>query len=71
MYAGYIMNYADLVDFISNKMSMSHIYQPLLIKSLVDADGTATLRQLSHNFLAQDESQLQKDCFYKSILSPR
>jgi diadenosine tetraphosphate (Ap4A) HIT family hydrolase len=39
-------------------MKMSHIYQPLLIKSLVDAGGAATLRQLATYFLSQDESQL-------------
>jgi nucleoside-diphosphate-sugar epimerase len=40
-------------------MRMSHIYQPLLIRALVDAGGVATLRQLAQAFLVQDESQLQ------------
>jgi ATP adenylyltransferase len=53
------MKFEKLVDFLENKMSMSHIYQPLLLKSLVEAGGTATIRQLAHEFLAQDESQLQ------------
>jgi diadenosine tetraphosphate (Ap4A) HIT family hydrolase/5-methylcytosine-specific restriction endonuclease McrA len=52
------MNYKDLIDFLENRMSMSHIYQPLLIRSLIDAGGSATVRQLAHNFLTQDESQL-------------
>lgn len=52
------MTYEQLVDFISSKMKMSHIYQPLLIRSLVDAGGSATLRQLAQFFLSQDESQL-------------
>jgi len=52
------MNFKDLINFIENRMSMSHIYQPLLIKSLIEAGGSATIRQLSHNFLSQDESQL-------------
>lgn len=38
-------------------MHMSHIYQPLLIRSLVESGGTATLRQLAVSFV-QDESQL-------------
>ena len=42
---------------------MSHIYQPLLLRILVEAGGTATIRQLAHGFLAQDESQLH---FYES-----
>ena len=52
------MKYKDLIDFLENRMSMSHIYQPLMIKSLIEAGGSATIRQLAHNFLSQDESQL-------------
>ena len=52
------MNFEDLIAFLETKMSMSHIYQPLLIKTLVDSGGSATLRQLAHAFLSQDESQL-------------
>mgnify|MGYP001036219271 FL=1 len=52
------MTFEQLVDFLSNRMKMSHIYQPLLIRSLVDAGGSATLRQLATYFLSQDESQL-------------
>jgi diadenosine tetraphosphate (Ap4A) HIT family hydrolase len=52
------MTFEELVDFIENKMRMSHVYQPLLIKSLVEAGGTATVRQLANAFLTQDESQL-------------
>jgi diadenosine tetraphosphate (Ap4A) HIT family hydrolase len=39
-------------------MRMSHIYQPLLIKSLIDSGGISTIRQLATNFLASDESQI-------------
>jgi ATP adenylyltransferase len=52
------MTFEDLLDFLENRMSMSHIYQPLLIRALVDSGGTATLRQLAQSFLLQDESQL-------------
>ena len=52
------MRFDDLVEFLETKMSMSHIYQPLLIRTLIDAGGSATLRQLAHAFLSQDESQL-------------
>lgn len=55
---GVVMTYEKIVDFITSKMKMSHIYQPLLIKSLVDAGGSKTLRQLARFFLSQDESQL-------------
>jgi ATP adenylyltransferase len=52
------MTYQELVDFLEHKMSMSHVYQPLLVRALVDAGGTATVRQLAQAFLVQDESQL-------------
>jgi len=52
------MTFDQLIDFLTNKMKMSHIYQPLLVRSLVDAGGSATLRQLATYFLSQDESQL-------------
>ena len=52
------MTFEKLIDFLENRMSMSHIYQPLLIKSLVESGGLATIRQLAHDFLCQDESQI-------------
>jgi ATP adenylyltransferase len=53
------MTFNDLIDFIENKMKLSHIYQPLLIKSLIESGGTATIRQIANGFLSQDESQIQ------------
>lgn len=38
------MTYEELVDFLESKMSMSHVYQPLLVRALVDAGGMATIR---------------------------
>ena len=52
------MTFNQLIEFISTSMRMSHIYQPLLIKSLVESNGLATLRQVAYDFLAEDESQL-------------
>ena len=40
------MTLTELLEFIESKMSMSHVYQPVLIRALVDAGGTATIRQL-------------------------
>jgi ATP adenylyltransferase len=53
-----MLTYDDLVDFLEKKMSMSHVYQPVLIRSLVEAGGATTVRQLALSFLSQDESQL-------------
>lgn len=52
------MRFDDLRDFLLSKMRLSHIYQPLLIKTLVEAGGSATIRQLAITFLSHDESQI-------------
>jgi hypothetical protein len=52
------VTFEELKDFLINRMRMSHIYQPLLIKNLLESGGLATVRQLAVNFAAQDESQV-------------
>ena len=37
-------------------MRMSHIYQPLMIRTLLDSGGSATIRQLATSFVARDEA---------------
>jgi len=59
------MDFATLKTFISNDMKMSHIYQPFLIRSLLDADGSATVRSLAQMLLVLDESQI---AYYEKIL---
>lgn len=53
------LTFEQLVDFLERGMSMSHVYQPVLIRALIEAGGAATVRQLAQVFLAEDESQLQ------------
>ena len=55
---GQLLSFEELRDFIISRMRLSHIYQPLLIKTLLESGGVATVRQLASSFLAQDESQL-------------
>ena len=52
------MTFNELKEFLESKMRLSHIYQPLLVKSLIDSGGSATVRQLAGIFLAHDESQI-------------
>ena len=59
------MHFFQLKTFVSNEMRLSHIYQPLLIRLLVDADGVATVRSLAQALLIQDESQIR---YYEKIL---
>jgi len=52
------MDFEILREFLLSKMKLSHIYQPLLIKTLIEAGGSATIRQLAITFLTYDESQI-------------
>ena len=52
------LTFEELRDFITSKMRLSHIYQPLLIKTLIESGGVSTLRQLATTFLSNDESQI-------------
>ena len=52
----------DLREFISKKMRMSHIYQPVMIKALLANDGQATTEEIAKSLLAYDQSQAE---YYK------
>ena len=52
------LSFEHLIDFVSHRMRMSHIYQPLMIKTLVERGGWASTRDIAARFLSQDESQL-------------
>ena len=48
------------------QMRMSHIYQPLMLKTLLRHGGSATTRQIAEAFLAEDESQID---YYRLIVN--
>lgn len=50
------MTFETLCDFIKTKMRMSRIYQPLLIKSLIECDGMAICTK--NNLLEMSPSEL-------------
>ena len=49
----------ELLEFLETRMRMSHVYQPLLIRCLLDAGGQATVRQLAIEFSKEDEAQVR------------
>ena len=53
------MKFEELKLFILEKIKLSHLYQPVLIKELIENGGKATIRQLAIAFLKNDESQIQ------------
>ena len=56
--------YEQLSDFISNKMRMSHIYQPAMLIELLKREGSASSREIAKALLSHDVSQIE---YYESI----
>jgi ATP adenylyltransferase len=53
------MRFEELREFLLQRMSMSHIYQPLVIRTLLENGGEASIRNIAHEFLAYDEAQVE------------
>ena len=58
------MEFAALRQFISERMRMSHVYQPLMLLTLLKGKGRATIREIARTILARDESQIE---YYEQI----
>ena len=50
----------SFLEFIEHDMRMSHIYQPLLIRMLVESGGESTLRDLALRFVMFNEAELRE-----------
>jgi len=59
-----MISYNELIDFISNKMRMSHIYQPVMLMALLMNKGKASTEQIAKEILLHDDSQID---YYKKI----
>ena len=53
------MNYRDCEDFIQNRMRMSHVYQPVMLMTLLRSDGKASTTRIAKAILEHDESQIE------------
>lgn len=58
------MNYTSLKLFLIEKMRMSHIYQPVMIKRLLEGSGVATDEEIALVLVNFDPSQIE---YYKKI----
>lgn len=58
------MIYEQLVDFLENRMRMSHIYQPVMLIALLENEGRASTGEIAHSILSHDESQVE---YYEDI----
>jgi hypothetical protein len=58
--------YQHLLDFITDKrrMRMSHIYQPVMLMTLLQNQGGASVEQIAKEFLVRDQSQIE---YYSQI----
>jgi hypothetical protein len=57
--------FARLSQFLAEQMRMSHVYQPLMLKTLIEGEGWASARNIALAFLTRDESQLG---YYEEIV---
>ena len=53
------MTAEQLEDFINHRMRMSHIYQPVMLKVLLENGGQATTEEIAKRLLAYDQSQVE------------
>ena len=53
------MNYKQLSEFIKSKMRMSHIYQPVMIKRLLESGGLSHQDEIAKAILQYDKAQLE------------
>ena len=59
------MPFKILKNYIQKKMRMSHIYQPVMIKSLVKNEGKNTSKEIAKEFLMYDPWALK---YYDDIV---
>ena len=52
------MDYEAMVEFLRHTMKMTAVYQPILIRTLVESGGEATDRDVARAFLGEDKRQL-------------
>jgi hypothetical protein len=58
------MEFHVLLDFQQTRMRMAHIYQPVMIRTLLDHQGEADDEQIAKNLLSHDRSQIE---YYQQI----
>ena len=48
-----------LADFIANGMRMSHVYQPVMLRTLLESGGQASTEAIAKALLSYDRSQVE------------
>ena len=60
------MIHTELLDFVQNRMRMSHVYQPVLLMALLRNGGELHQREIAKALLTHDESQID---YYTNIVN--
>ena len=50
--------------FVSSEMQMSHVYQPVMLRALIEGGGKATVNEVARTLLGQDRAQ---NSYYENI----
>ena len=58
------MTFDELKTFLESKMRMSHIYQPVMIKALLEQGGRAADKEIAKEIAKYDQSQIE---YYQKI----
>ena len=59
------MRYEELLKFIDRDMRMSHVYQPIMLRALLNCGGRASREEIARYLLNSDESQVE---YYSEIV---
>ncbi len=54
-----VQTYSQLETYIRDTMRMSHIYQPVMLRVLLDGGGKATIEEVAKALLSYDRSQVE------------
>ncbi len=57
--------FQELYHFISKRMRIGHIYQPVMLKVLLENGGTASQKEIASAFLSEDRSQIE---YYETVV---
>ena len=53
-----MMNFEELSNFIKKQMKMQHIYQPVMLRTLLKSNNKASVTKISKEFLSKDQSKV-------------
>lgn len=59
------MKYEQLMDFIQNRMRMSHVYQPVMLATILEHGGKCSTTDIARAILNRDQSQIE---YYENIV---